>query len=217
MSVALHSDYFGPFWKISMVTAYPLSNLPDVTIIEPKRHKDTRGFFSEVWNARDFAAIGVDAAFVQHNHARSEVAGTLRGFHYQAPPHAQGKLVRVIQGEIFDVVVDIRRGSPTFGRWASIELSAENWRQIWVPEGFAHAYYTCVPGTEVIYSTTRYYAPEHEFGLAWDDPELSVSWPFDKHAVVLSERDRHWPKLAELQTHFGYDDQVGLRPASPSR
>ncbi len=180
----------------------PLGPFDDVLVITPKRHGDARGFFSEVWNARDFVAAGVDAQFVQHNHTASPAAGTLRGLHYQAPPHAQAKLVRVAVGAVFDVVVDLRGGSPTFGRWAGVELSAANWRQIWVPAGFAHAYCTLVADSHVLYATTDYYAPDAEHGVAFDDPALSIAWPFDADALTLSARDRGWPRLIDAPRHF---------------
>jgi dTDP-4-dehydrorhamnose 3,5-epimerase len=164
----------------------------------------TRGFFSEVWNARDFSSAGISAAFVQDNHVRSPVRGTLRGLHFQMPPVAQGKLVRVTPGAIFDVAVDIRRGSPTFGRHADAVLSADNWHQLWVPVGFAHGYCTLDDDTEVQYKVTDYYSPSHERGISWDDPELMIAWPFYVSTATLAERDRKWPRLAEQPDLFEY-------------
>jgi dTDP-4-dehydrorhamnose 3,5-epimerase len=176
--------------------------LPEVKIVVPQRVGDARGYFSEVWNARGFAAAGIDAAFVQDNHARSPARGTLRGLHYQLPPAAQGKLVRVTRGAIFDVAVDIRRGSPTFGRHASAVLSADNWRQLWVPAGVAHGYCTLEDDTEVQYKVTDYYSPPHERGIAWDDPELMIDWPVTAAAATLAARDRQWPRLADQPDLF---------------
>jgi dTDP-4-dehydrorhamnose 3,5-epimerase len=170
--------------------------LPEVKIITPQRIGDSRGFFSEVWNERDFAAVGIEVAFVQDNHIRNPLRGTLRGLHYQMRPTAQGKLVRVTRGAILDVAVDIRRGSPTFGRHAAVPLSAENWQQLWVPVGFAHGYCTLEDGTEVQYKVTDFYSPPHERGIAWNDPELAIHWPIDAEALIISDRDRALPWLA---------------------
>jgi dTDP-4-dehydrorhamnose 3,5-epimerase len=178
--------------------------LPEVKIIVPQRVGDTRGVFSEVWNARDFAAAGIDVAFVQDNHVCSRFTGTLRGLHYQMPPAPQGKLVRVTRGAIFDVAVDIRLGSPTFGHHAAAMLSAENWHQLWAPAGFAHGYCTIEDDTEVQYKVTDYYSPSHERGIAWDDPELMIAWPVRVVTVTVAERDRKWPRLAAQSDLFEY-------------
>ncbi|HXC92146.1 MAG TPA: dTDP-4-dehydrorhamnose 3,5-epimerase [Stellaceae bacterium] len=178
--------------------------LPAVKILTPRRIGDSRGFFSEVWNVRDFAAAGIVGAFVQDNHIRNPLSGTLRGLHYQLPPLAQGKLLRVTRGAILDVAVDIRRGSPTFGRHAKAVLSADNWRQFWVPQGFAHGYCTLEDDTEVQYKVTDFYSPTHERGIAWDDPEVAVDWPFAADAVVMSERDRMLPRLADQPDLFDH-------------
>jgi dTDP-4-dehydrorhamnose 3,5-epimerase len=178
------------------------ATLPEVKIVMPRRIGDARGFFSEVWNARDLSSAGIAAAFVQDNHVRSPVRGTLRGLHYQVPPVAQGKLVRVTRGAIFDVAVDIRRGSPTFGRHAGVVLSADNWQQLWVPVGFAHGYCTLDDDTEVQYKVTDYYSPSHERGIAWNDPGLMIAWPFSVSIATLAERDRKWPRLAEQPDLF---------------
>ena len=148
--------------------------LSEVKIIIPVRIGDLRGFFSEVWNGRDFAEAGIGSAFVQDNHIRNPLKGTLRGLHYQLPPMAQGKLLRVTRGSILDVAVDIRRGSPTFGHHAEAMLSADNWHQIWVPAGFAHGYCTLVDDTEVQYKVSNFYSPSHERGITWDDPGLAI-------------------------------------------
>jgi dTDP-4-dehydrorhamnose 3,5-epimerase len=153
--------------------------IPDVFLIEPKVFGDARGFFFESYNRNAFkAATGLDIDFVQDNHSKSS-KGVLRGLHYQLPPKAQGKLVRVVQGEVFDVAVDIRKGSPTFGKWAGDILSADNKRQLWIPPGFAHGFVTLSDTAEFLYKTTDYYAPEHERCIRWDDPAIGIRWPFD--------------------------------------
>ncbi|MCY1213055.1 dTDP-4-dehydrorhamnose 3,5-epimerase [compost metagenome] len=164
------------------------TRLTDVLVLEPKVFGDERGFFFESFNARTFAeATGERRDFVQDNHSRSQ-RGVLRGLHYQIQ-HPQGKLVRVIQGEVFDVAVDVRRNSPTFGRWAGIILSAENKRQLWVPEGFAHGFLVLSETAEVLYKTTDYYTPEHERCIRWDDPDLAIDWPL-AGAPQLSAKDK---------------------------
>ena len=177
-------------------------DLPGVYILEPKVFRDQRGFFFESYSREAFARQGLDYSFVQDNHARSEQDGVLRGFHFQAPPFSQTKLVRVVRGRVLDVVVDLRKGSPGFGRWLKVELSQDNFRQILVPKGFGHAYLTLEPGTEVEYKVDQVYAPESEGGLAWDDPDLDVPWPVEE--PVLSERDRGWPGWSDFQTPFSY-------------
>ena len=153
------------------------TSLPGVLIIEPKVFGDARGFFFESWNERAYAqATGVNSRFVQDNHSRSR-RGVLRGLHYQLPPHAQGKLVRVVQGAAFDVAVDIRRGSPTFGQWEGVELSALNKRQLWIPEGFAHGFLALQDDTHFLYKTTDVYAKDCERSIRWDDPAIGIDWP----------------------------------------
>ena len=178
--------------------------LPDVKILVPRRISDQRGFFSEVWNARDFASAEIDAAFVQDNHVRNQFKGTLRGLHYQVPPAAQGKLVRVTRGAVVDAAVDIRRGSPTFGRSCTVVLSADNWYQIWVPPGFAHGYCTLEDDTEVQYKVTDFYSSPHERGIAWNDPQLAIPWPVTPETATVSERDRMLPCLAGQPDLFEY-------------
>jgi dTDP-4-dehydrorhamnose 3,5-epimerase len=178
--------------------------LAEVKILVPRRIGDARGFFSEVWNAAELSAIGIEAAFVQDNHVLSPLRGTLRGLHYQVPPLAQGKLVRVARGAIVDVAVDIRRGSPTFGRCTQALLSAENWHQVWVPPGFAHGYCTVEPDTEVLYKVTDFYSPAHERGIAWNDPQLAIAWPVAADAAIVSARDRGHPPLADQPSLFEY-------------
>lgn len=177
-------------------------DIPDVRLIEPRRFSDARGFFSETWSRRALAEAGIEVDFVQDNHSLSVPAGTVRGLHFQAPPHAQAKLVRVTRGSILDVAVDIRRGSPTFGRHVSAVLSAANWRQMFVPAGFAHGFATLEPDTEVCYKVDDYYAPACDGGIAWDDPALGIDWRIDPATAVLSEKDRRHPVLAAFDSPF---------------
>lgn len=176
--------------------------IPDVLLMEPARHGDTRGFFSEVWKESALAAAGLGARFVQDNHSCSRDAGVLRGLHFQRPPHAQGKLVRVVRGRILDVVVDIREGSPTYGQHVTAEISAANWRQIWVPRGFAHGLITLEPDTEVLYKVDAEYNREADGAIAWNDPALGIAWPLPPDGPILSEKDAKAPRLAEAGQIF---------------
>ena len=176
--------------------------IPDVLRLRPDRHGDERGFFSETYRREWFAAIGIDPIFVQDNHSFSATRATVRGLHFQVPPADQGKLVRCPRGRLLDVVVDIRHGSASFGRHVAVELSAENWEQLWVPAGFAHGFVTLEPDTELVYKVTSVYSAEHDRGLAWDDPELAIDWQIDHDEAVLSARDRVHPKLADLPAYF---------------
>jgi dTDP-4-dehydrorhamnose 3,5-epimerase len=171
-------------------------------LFSPKKVADERGFFSETYNASVFENSGVRCRFVQDNHSLSRMIGTVRGLHFQTPPHAQDKLVRVVQGRILDVAVDLRRSSPTFGRHVAVELSRANWRQLFIPKGFAHGFVALEPDTEVLYKVTDFYSPGHESGLAWDDPDLGIDWPVSGESAMLSERDRRWPRLRELTETF---------------
>ena len=163
--------------------------IPDVLLIEPKVFGDDRGFFFESFNQQAFnQATGLDLSFVQDNHSKS-AKNVLRGLHYQLPPKAQGKLVRAVAGEVFDVAVDIRRESPTFGQWVGQVLSAENKRQMWIPAGFAHGFLVLSDTAEFLYKTTDYYTPENEQSIAWNDPVLAIDWPFAESDVVLSSKD----------------------------
>lgn len=174
--------------------------IPDVLLIEPKVFGDARGFFLESFRQDLFnEATGTNHEFIQDNHSRSS-KGVLRGLHYQLPPHAQGKLMRVVSGSVFDVAVDIRRSSPTFGQWAGAELSAENHRQLWIPPGFAHGFVVLSDTADFVYKTTAYYAPESDRGLLWSDPDIAIAWPQLDIAFSLSEKDRNQPafKRAEL-------------------
>ncbi len=175
-----------------------------IKLVTAKRFGDNRGFFSETYNADAFAAGGIDAVFVQDNHSLSEKQGVVRGLHYQMPPSAQGKLVRVVKGSILDVAVDIRRGSPTFGKHVAVTLSAENWQQLFIPEGFAHGFCTLEPATEVIYKVTSLYDPSAEAGLRWNDPELGIAWPVTENDAVLSGKDKEYPLLKDLTRMFEY-------------
>ena len=174
----------------------------DVKVLTPKKHGDHRGFFSEVYNKQTMAAAGINFDFVQDNHSRSADKGTMRGLHYQDPPFAQDKLVRVTQGSVFDVAVDLRRGSPTYGQHVSVVLSADAWNQVLVPIGFAHGFMTLEPGTEVIYKVTNYYAPDHDKGILWNDPALAIDWPIGADEATLSDKDRRQPLLADIQSPF---------------
>jgi dTDP-4-dehydrorhamnose 3,5-epimerase len=176
--------------------------IPDVKRLVPTVLRDDRGFFAETYSHRALAAAGLSVDFVQDNQSLSRVRGVVRGLHFQTHPHAQGKLVRVTRGAIFDVAVDIRRGSPTYGRHVSTVLSAENWAQLWVPAGFAHGFCTLEADTEVVYKVTDYYAPECDRGLKWDDPDLGIAWPVGAGEAVLSDKDRRHPPLAELPEYF---------------
>ena len=177
------------------------TEIPEVKIMTPRRLSDGRGFFSEVFSVREFSAID-SPAFVQDNHSLSSRSFTIRGLHFQINPRAQGKLVRVARGRVLDIAVDIRRSSPTFGKYVAVELSAENWRQLWVPIGFAHGFCTLEPDTEVLYKVTDYYSAEHDRGLAFDDPDLAIPWPVSSDAAILSEKDRGHPRLASLGEFF---------------
>lgn len=178
--------------------------IPDVKLVTPSIVRDERGFFSETYSRRALAEAGIEAQFVQDNHSLSRAKGVLRGLHYQVEPHAQGKLVRVVRGAVFDVAVDIRRGSASFGRHVGSILSAENWSQIWVPAGFAHGFCTLAPDTEVIYKVTAFHAPECERGIAFDDPDLGIEWPVAAPDAILSDKDRRHPRLRDLPPQFAY-------------
>ncbi|WP_341858167.1 dTDP-4-dehydrorhamnose 3,5-epimerase [Sinorhizobium medicae] len=173
-----------------MLEVRPLS-LGGVLEIVPRKFGDERGFFSETFNAETLAAQGVELSFVQDNHSYSALAGTLRGLHYQLPPKAQAKLVRVVRGRVFDVVVDIRKGSPSFAKWLGLELSAERWNQILVPAGFAHGFVTLEPETEVLYKVTEHYSAEHERSIRFDDPAIGIGWPVAADRLQLSAKDRN--------------------------
>jgi dTDP-4-dehydrorhamnose 3,5-epimerase len=174
----------------------------DAFLIEPKVFGDHRGFFMESYNDKVFKELGFNYEFVQDNHSLSVEVGTLRGLHYQLEPYAQTKLVRVIRGAIYDVIVDIRKGSPTYGEWQGFILSEGNKRQLLVPKGFAHGFCTIVPNTEVLYKVDNYYSPEHDRGICWNDPDLNIDWP--TNSPILSEKDSKHPRLAEAENNFTY-------------
>jgi dTDP-4-dehydrorhamnose 3,5-epimerase len=179
--------------------------IEDVKLIRPARHADSRGFFSEVFKESELRKHAIEIVFVQDNHSLSVNRGVIRGLHYQIAPFAQAKLLRVVAGSIFDVAVDIRGGSPSFGRHVAIVLSATDWNQILIPEGFAHGYCTLEPNTEVLYKVNAYYSPEHDRGLLWNDPALGIAWPVSADEALVSDRDRKHPVLSRLPQHFRYE------------
>lgn len=176
--------------------------IPDVLLLTPRRFQDPRGFFSETWHQSRFAEAGVPGPFVQDNHAVSNTRGVLRGLHCQIGPNAQGKLVRVVRGAIWDVAVDIRRGSPTYGRHVGAELSAEKWCQLWVPVGFLHGYCTLTDDAEVIYKVTAPWDRAAERGVIWNDPDLRVTWPLSEASAILSDKDKILPRLRDCEAWF---------------
>jgi dTDP-4-dehydrorhamnose 3,5-epimerase len=176
--------------------------IPDVKIVTPKRFGDARGWFSETWSRKAWTEAGFEFDFVQDNHSYSAEVGVIRGLHFQTPPFAQAKLVRVTRGRIRDIAVDLRAGSPTYGLHVAVELSAQDGRQLLVPVGFAHGFCTLTPDCEVLYKVSNVYAPAHDKGLAFDDPALGIDWGVDLEKAVLSEKDRRHPRLAELGAAF---------------
>ena len=180
----------------------PDPSIPEVKVVIPQKHGDARGFFSETYTRRALAAGGIDIEFVQDNHAFSAAKGTVRGLHFQTPPMAQAKLVRVVRGAILDVAVDVRAGSPTYGKHVAVELSADRWNQIFIPEGFAHGLMTLTPDVEVLYKVTQYYSAPHDKGLLWNDAALGISWPPGE--AILSDKDKVQPRLADLPDYFPY-------------
>lgn len=185
----------------SVLDTRPLG-LDGLVEIRPPRFGDERGFFSETWNASAWRDAGIDLEFVQDNYSLSRLRGVLRGLHYQAPPVAQDKLVRVTRGSVFDVAVDIRRDSPTFAHWASTILSATEWNQLLVPKGFAHGFLTLEPDTEVQYKVSAPYSAEHERAIRFDDPDIAIDWPIEHGELILSAKDRAAPLLTGLSTEF---------------
>lgn len=179
--------------------------LSGALILSPRRFGDARGFFAETWNLGRFYEAGIEVNFVQDNHSLSAQVGTVRGLHFQNPPAAQDKLVRCGRGRLFDVAVDIRRGSPTYGQWAGVELSFDNGKQFLIPAGFAHGFMTLEPDTEICYKCSYFYAPETEGSLRWDDADIGIDWPLDV-APILSEKDAAAPRLADLKSAFTYKD-----------
>jgi len=178
--------------------------MPVIRIV-PRRFEDARGWFSETWQRDRFAAAGIDAGFVQDNQSYSRPVGTLRGIHFQTPPFAQAKLVRCLRGRIWDVAVDLRAGSPTYGRWVAAELTAERGEQLFVPAGFGHAFLTLEPDTEVAYKVDAFYDPASDGGIRWDDPDLAIAWPLPGAAPELSDKDAGLPQLRDFTSPFTYD------------
>jgi len=176
--------------------------VPDLILVTPPRFGDARGFFSEVYNTSRFAEAGIDVPFIQDNQSLSQERGVIRGLHCQIAPHPQGKLVRCTRGAIWDVAIDARRDSPTFGQWAAAELSAENWAQLWVPPGFLHGFCTLQNDTEVIYKVTDIYDRASERGVIWNDPDLALPWPVSEAVAVLSDKDRTLPRWADAPALF---------------
>ena len=195
---------------MSNVTVAPTA-IPDVILLTPRRFADGRGWFAETYSTRSFAPALGDMVFVQDNQAFSAARGTLRGLHFQRPPQAQAKLIRVLKGSIFDVTVDLRAGSPTYGRWVGVALTAERGEQLFVPHGFAHGYCTLEPDTEVAYKVDGFYAPDCDAGLAWDDPSLAIAWPISPHEAILSDKDRTLPAFKDFVSPFTYGSAA--RPA----
>lgn len=181
------------------------TGLPGLMILTPRRFGDARGFFSETYNRQKLAAEGITVEFVQDNHSLSAQPGTVRGLHFQNPPRAQAKLVRCGRGVLFDVAVDIRKGSPTYGKWFGIELSFENGRQLFVPAGFAHGFVTRTPDTEIIYKCSDFYAPETEGALRFDDPDIGIDWGLGDTAPILSDKDAAAGAFAGFQSEFIFE------------
>jgi dTDP-4-dehydrorhamnose 3,5-epimerase len=180
------------------------TEIADVKLLKPVRQVDSRGFFSEVFKENALREHGINVRFVQDKYSLSASRGVVRGLHFQVPPYAQAKLLHVTSGSIFDVAVDIRSGSPSLGRHVAVVLSASEWNQIFIPEGFAHGYCTLEPDSEVIYKVSAYYSPEHDRGLLWNDPALGISWPISADEALLSDRDRNNPVLSRVLRFFAY-------------
>jgi dTDP-4-dehydrorhamnose 3,5-epimerase len=184
----------------------PEPKIPAVKLMCPRRHFDSRGYFSEIYNRAAFSFIPDNEEFVQDNCSFSEAAGTIRGLHFQLPPMAQAKLVMVLRGRVRDVAVDCRQGSPTYGEHVSAELSGEDWNQLYIPIGFAHGFCTLEPGTLVLYKVSAPYSPELDRGILWNDPDLRIDWPTSPDRAIVSEKDRRLPRLRELGEHFRYGE-----------
>ncbi len=183
------------------------TSLPGVVVITPRRFGDDRGYFAETWNKSTLMSAGLDFDFVQDNQSLSGQTGTVRGLHFQAPPRAQDKLVRVLQGSVFDVAVDIRNGSPTYGEWVGVELSSENGKQLLVPKGFAHGFATLQPNTLVFYKCSDTYAAETEGAIRFDDKDLAIDWGLGRQSPTLSDKDAEAPPFAEFASPFSYEGQ----------
>ncbi|QDY70073.1 dTDP-4-dehydrorhamnose 3,5-epimerase [Qingshengfaniella alkalisoli] len=181
------------------------TSLAGVVELVPRRFGDDRGYFSEVYNQETLAEMGITAVFVQDNHSLSRIAGTVRGLHFQAPPHAQDKLVRVGRGRVMDVAVDIRKGSPSYGQWAGVELSAEKGNQLFVPKGFLHGFATLEPDTEILYKCSDTYAPDCDGAVRFDDPGIGIDWGIDPATAILSDKDANAPLLRDFDSPFVYE------------
>ena len=181
------------------------TELPGVVMLTPRRFGDARGFFSEVYNRNAYAALGIDVEFVQDNHSLSREVGVVRGLHFQSPPHAQAKLVRVGAGRVLDVAVDIRRGSPTYGRWVGVELSAEAGNQLYIPVGFLHGFAVLEPNSELLYKCSDFYAPDCDGAVRFDDPDIGIDWGVDPKAAILSDKDAKAPFLKDFVSPFVYE------------
>ncbi|WP_254063165.1 dTDP-4-dehydrorhamnose 3,5-epimerase [Caulobacter sp. S45] len=179
-------------------------------LVKPKLHSDSRGVFSEVFRQDIFDKRIGSTRFVQENHSRSRARGVLRGLHYQASPRAQGKLVRVVRGAIYDVAVDVRLGSPTYGRHVAVELNAEGWSQFWIPVGFLHGFCALTDDVEVIYKTTDFYSYDHDRSIAFDDPDISINWPINASELLVSEKDRRAPLMRDAPPHFNFDEHSSI-------
>jgi dTDP-4-dehydrorhamnose 3,5-epimerase len=184
----------------------PIGGQDALLELTPAKFADERGYFSEVFNRAEFAKLGIDVDFVQDNQSMSRAVGTVRGLHFQAAPFAQAKLVRVLRGAIFDVAVDIRVGSPAYGKHVGVVVSAKGGNQVFVPKGFAHGFCTIEPDTEVLYKVDAPYAVDHEHGILWNDPDLGIDWPIDPAAATVSEKDRKLPRLKDLGAFFHFDN-----------
>lgn len=181
----------------------PLS-VPGVLLVQVQKFGDARGWFMETYSRRDYTALGIDCEFIQDNQSLSAQHGTIRGLHFQMPPNPQAKLVRVLRGSIFDVAIDIRRGSPSYGRWCAATLTAEGAEQLFVPRGFAHAFCSLEPNTEVVYKVDGYYSAASDAGIIWNDPDIGIEWPIAPSDAVLSAKDAKLPRLAEFDSPFSY-------------
>lgn len=178
------------------------TSIPDIKLLTLKKYEDARGFFSETYSQKALEGLGIQINFVQDNHSLSADKGVIRGLHFQIPPFAQDKLIRVTRGAIFDVAVDIRKNSPTFGKHVATIISAKEWNQIFIPIGFAHGFCTLEPNTEVVYKVSQYYSPEHDRGLLWNDPALEINWPITQSKAILSDKDQKHPLLAQLKSYL---------------
>lgn len=183
--------------------------IPGPVVVVPRKFQDDRGFLSETYVHEWFCTNVAQINFVQENHSYSVDAGTIRGIHFQTPPYAQAKLVRVVRGAVWDVAVDLRKGSPSYGRHVAVELSAANWQQLWIPVGFGHAFCTLEPNSEVVYKISSRYQPDSERGVIWDDPDLAIDWPVESRAAVLSARDQRLPRLGDLPDVFHLEQPTG--------